>query len=1006
MTLRLSLCGTALGMLLSLPLAAEQQVITLDSATNMALAVSPDGQYLVVDLLGQLWQLPVGGGGAKPLTPPEHEARNPRFAPDGEHVLYQSYAGGQWDIWQLSLATGERRPLTSGPFDDREPDVAPDGARVVFASDRGGNYDIWTLDLNTDELSQLTSGAGEASFPSYSADGAGIVFVNRRGPRWSLELLEDGATRTLVTSSDRLRAPSWRPGGAVIAYVEHGAGWAALKLLLLGSDPVTKTLTEDEDVFGFRPAWLSGAELMYTADGGLWRRSIDAKKRQAVPLFAAITVNRPEYHRRVRNFDSGAPQPLLGIRGPSVSPNGETLAFTALGDLWLAERSGEARRLTQDPFLDIDPVFTPDGNSLVFASDRGGGMEIWQLDLDTGAARQVTRGEGSAYLPSVAPGGDQLAYLRAGRLGLWGRSDIYVGTLDGQSRLLKAALPSPSRPSWDPQGQRLLLSSLAPFSKRFREGRNQLLSIRLADGEARWQPTLGAAVLGTRGHDGPAMTADGRQITTIANGRLFVGPPGAPEALLENLEPLGRELASSPSFSANGQVLVHRQVDAMRRLDLNTGKSAPWPLALTWRRPARTEQYVIQVGRLFDGIGNRYRRHMDIHVDGRRISAVVARGTLPNPGRVIDASDLTVIPGLIDSHAHQSALAGERQGRRWLAFGVTSVREPGGDPYDALERKEAWASGQRLGPRLFFTGHLLDGPRVYYSQAAPIADRDRLVQELDRARRLGFDLVKTYVRLPDELQREAIRLAHEIGIPVSSHEVYPAALFGADAVEHLGATSRRSFNPKVSPLQRSYSDLDQILAAAGMVFTPTLALNGGFSLTVADHPELLNDPAYLALFSPAERRGLIGFLGFFGSGPPLQQRMSQLGATAARLVRSGARLTAGTDAPFIPYGLGLHVELQVLQATGLSADQVLRLATAEAALALGAHGDLGTIEAGRLADLVVLDGDPLQNIHNTLRIRAVVSDGRWLSRESLLVTPDLATNRSSSRARTPAVAQL
>ncbi len=190
-----------------------------------------------------------------------------------------------------------------------------------------------------------------------------------------------------------------------------------------------------------------------------------------------------------------------------------------------------------------------------------------------------------------------------------------------------------------------------------------------------------------------------------------------------------------------------------------------------------------------------------------------------------------------------------------------------------------------------------------------------------------------------------------------------------------------------------------------MVFTPTLALNGGFSLTVADRPELLQDPAYLALFSPAERRGLTGFLGFFGSGPPLKQRMSQLGATAARLVRSGARLTAGTDAPFIPYGLGLHVELQVLRASGLSADQVLRLATAEAALALGAHGDLGTVEAGRLADLVVLDGDPLQDINDTLRIRAVVSDGRWLSRDSLLVTPDPETTRYSPPARGSTVAQ-
>ena len=131
-----------------------------------------------------------------------------------------------------------------------------------------------------------------------------------------------------------------------------------------------------------------------------------------------------------------------------------------------------------------------------------------------------------------------------------------------------------------------------------------------------------------------------------------------------------------------------------------------------------------------------------------------------------------------------------------------------------------------------------------------------------------------------------------------------------------------------------------------------------------------------------------GFLGFFGSGPPLRARMAALSATVARLVRSGARITPGTDSPFIPYGLGLHVELQVLATSGLSNDQVLRLATAEAALALGTDADLGTVEAGRLADLVVLDGDPLADIRDTLRIKAVVADGRWLDRDSLLAAPE------------------
>ncbi len=997
MSVRQVLIALSMWLLCGAALLAEQRVLTLDSGTNMAVALSPDGRQLVVDLLGQLWRLPAAGGAAEPLTPPGHEARNPRFAPNGQQVFYEGYAGGQWDIWRLDLASGERQPLTHGPFDDREPDLAPNGDTLVFASDRSGSYDIWALDLAAGGLTQLTADPGDASFPSYSSDGRAVAFINRSGPRWSLQLLENGQTRELLASSGRLRGPAWRPGGGVIAYVEQRGDVAELKLLLLGSDQVTKTLSADEDVFGFRPAWVSAAELLYTADGGLWRRSIDLAQRRPVPLFAAITVTRPEYARRTRDFDSPDARPVLGIRAPSLAPDGESIVFTALGDLWQVDRKGRTRQVTNDVYLDIDPVFTPDGESVVFASDRGGDMQLWLLDLRSGAARQLTRGEDPAYLPAVAADGNRVAHLRATRLGLWGRSDLRISTLDGESETLVEALFSPSRPTWDPQGQRLLTATLAPYSQRFREGRNQVLSIRLADGATSWQAAPADVSLGARGHDGPVMAPNGGQIAVIADGAVFVGPRGAPDALLENLTRLEPGLANNPSFNAEGTVLAYRRVDELQRWDLDRQTGETWPIELTWQRPPRDEHYVIQVGRLFDGIGNRYRRHMDIHVQGRRISAVVPRGTLPNPPRVIDAGDSTVIPGLVDSHAHQSALAGERQGRRWLAYGITSVREPGGDPYDALERKEAWASGRRLGPRLFFTGNLLDGGRVYYAQATSIESFERLARELDRARRLQFDLVKTYVRLPDELQRQAIQLAHAAGIPVSSHEVYPAALFGADAVEHLGATSRRSFNPKVSATNRSYGDLDAILAAAGMVFTPTLGLSGGFSQAVAEHPELLVEPAYLALFSASERRALRPFLGFFGSGPPLERRLAALQATTARLVRGGVRITPGTDSPFIPYGLGLHVELQVLGTSGLGNDQVLRLATAEAALALGTHADLGTIEAGRLADMVVLDGDPLKNLLDTLRIRAVVADGRWLERDQLLKTPDNGPGEAEQR---------
>src|SRR5581483_11715453 len=118
--------------------------------------------------------------------------------------------------------------------------------------------------------------------------------------------------------------------------------------------------------------------------------------------------------------------------------------------------------------------------------------------------------------------------------------------------------------------------------------------------------------------------------------------------------------------------------------------------------------------------------------------------------------------------------------------------------------------------------------------------------ELDRAQRLDYDLLKTYVRLPDLLQRRAIEGAHRIGIPTSSHEIYPAALSGTDSVEHTGATSRRGYSPKQSGLGRAYDDVIQIIAKSHMTITPTVAL-GGYQAAVADDPSLLSDPRMIDL---------------------------------------------------------------------------------------------------------------------------------------------------------------
>jgi len=665
---------------------------------------------------------------------------------------------------------------------------------------------------------------------------------------------------------------------------------------------------------------------------------------------------------------------------------------------WLLDSRGRTTQLTDDRFVDIDPLPHPDGERILFASDRGGTMQLWSLSLKDGDPEQLTDVQGAVYAPAISPDGLKVAFLETQGRNVWGPVALHTLSLqDGTLRKLAPALFSPGRPSWL-SPQRLVTTTLAGLSNRFREGANQVIQFNVDSGEQQIFPFAESIEVGTRINHGPEVNPSGTRVAAAtAAGMtlhdLVAQPAAAPQ--VPGIAPV------APSFDQNGR-LTYLDIDGLKTLDPDTQELKTWPLALQWKIPSQESELVIQAGRVFEGFGTRYRRHVDIHLRGQRIVAVVPRGSLPNPERVIDAQDLTIVPGLIDMHAHQSAVWGEKLGRLWLAFGITSVREPGADPYDALERRESWDSGKRLGPRLFFAGELLDGDRIYYGQSLSLLDRGQIDAQLQRAKHLDYDLLKTYVRLPHAQQRYVIDQAHSLGIPVSSHEVFPAAFFGGDGVEHLGATSRRSFNPKVSFGQKTYADVSGVLAASKMVFTPTLATLGGMAWLARKDPSLLRDPTYLAFYPRANQQAVQAILRFFANSRDFDRRNQLLLATIASVARKGGRVVAGTDAPFVPYGLGLHAELQLFHAAGLPTDQVLRMATADAATALGYAQDLGTIEAGKLADFLVVDGDPLADLtHLRRRLKAVVKGGLWLDRRQLIDSVDAVYGGAETRPAEP-----
>jgi imidazolonepropionase-like amidohydrolase len=452
------------------------------------------------------------------------------------------------------------------------------------------------------------------------------------------------------------------------------------------------------------------------------------------------------------------------------------------------------------------------------------------------------------------------------------------------------------------------------------------------------------------------------------------------------LRELSTELAESPTWTGDSRHILYQTDDRLKLVDVIDGSTKEIDPGLTWTPKTTSSTTVIHAGRLWDGTSPSARENVDIVLDGTRIKSVEPHRAALHTGDVVDASNQTVVPGLIEIHSHLTRAYGDALGRIFLSWGITTVRSPAGDPFETAEEREAIESGVRIGPRLFGAGNPIDGTRIYYPGGTTIDGGAQLTEQLERAGRLQYDLMKTYVRLPDLLQKRVVEEAHRRGLPVTSHELYPAVAFGADGVEHLRGTSRRGYSPKQSQLDRSYGDVIALIAASGMTITPTIGIQGGFQLqTITDH-SWLDDPR-MALYPPSALAGSRALVAQPHSERELEQRSALVKATEStvyNIVQAGGHVTAGTDAPINPYGLAFLMELEQYSHAGLTPLQVLRTATVENARALGAAGDLGTIEPGRLADLVIVDGNPLTNIRDLRRVKKVVKDGVVYDEASLV----------------------
>ncbi len=991
---------TGVFLILAAPASSKEIRLTLREGTNFAAARSAlDGSFFL-DLQGTLWRLAAEGGKATAMTDGLGDDRLPDVSRDGSRVVFQSYRNGTWDIWSIAADGSSAAALTEGPADDREPVLSPDFSRVAFSSDRSGNYDVWIQDLSTTELKQLTTDPAQDYMPAWSAAGDEVVFVSDRTPNrtpglFRIKVEGDGAAVPLAELEGNVSSPSVSPDGKHVAFrvltvgptgadaMARAAEASRLAVVPLGGGE-PRFLDTPEDVFPFRPQWSGSKEIVYTAFGSLWRQSLEERGEAVkIPFEAEVVLDRPAYLRRPADFPkSRERRPVRGLVRPVVSPDHSRIVYAALGDLFLVStEGGDPAPLTRDEALDTDPHWAPDSRSIVFASDRAGTMDLWIKDVEappSAGERRLTTSLGAELSPAWSPDGKNIAYVDHD-------SRLHVVGIQGEAdRALTEARRGVGIPTWSSDSRHVALSVHVPLSTRFREGYNRILVVDTTSGESR-QLAEPDRSIGVRDGDGPVWRPDGGALAFAMDGGLWTLPVTPDGEIAGRPKQVAGEVVDFPSWSGDGKKIVFLGAEGLTEVAVATGDVRKIEVQHEFEVTSAEGRLLIQNVRIVDGTGAPARDGMDVAIEGDRIARVEPTGgEVAKDVRVVSGEGKTLIPGLIEMHTHLGLPAwGSGQGKVWLAYGITSLRTPADALYRVIEERESIRAGRRAGPRIFYTGATLDGDRIYYSGALALNDGEELEQEMKRAVSLGYDLVKTYVRLPDPLQKEAIEKAHAEGIFVTSHEVYPAVGYGVDGIEHLSGTSRRGFSPKLTQLRRTYDDVVELIARSGVYFTPTVLLQGGYALALAREPDLLDEARFQALFPPFVQES---FRSRLQAGDAFASRevVAPVFATIGEIHRRGGRVIAGTDSPIIPYGLSLLLEIEQLSEAGLGPMAALESATRVAAEALGAGSDLGTIEPGKIADLVLLGADPLEDIKNLRKTERVVVNGRLVTIDQLL----------------------
>lgn len=964
--------------------------IRVNEGTNLGLDLSPDGRNIVVDMLGQLWLIPANGGNARAITDAVRdvaEDNDPSFSPDGKSVVFRAERNGRTGLFLLDVATGAIKQLTqlSVPESfDGEAAWSPDGRSIAFSraippdTKAGTRWHFVVMVLNiasgdARELAVTGIEKPQLRTPVWTSGGKDIAFValktraEQSGRVWVVPAV-GGAARAVTDETVAVRSPVFSADGRRVAYfADDSDGRTQLWVRAMdGGQPVR--LTNETDVTPTRVRWIrNDDELLYTANGRLWTVSANGGNPNEIKFTAELSITRPKRDLPQARFpEPGRREPARGFMGLAISPDGKRIGMLALGKLWIIPVGGSPKAVADVPFDAANFSWSPNGAEVAWTSGVAYKEDIFATDIKTGSTRQVTSLPGRESFPVYSPDGRNLAFVHAptqedANLRIVDAKAVNVTDVAQTRDLGSIGTSWTCTPQWSPDSDGLLVCGGTDAAQL---------------GKATFVPLTGPRQAITHFPEAPIFLnwTPQHRIVYCRHDRLWQAGFDR-TGMTSDPQPLGENAAMYSSTSKDGSVLFFSDVGLRLRVANGTEQKIGFPLSYTSPVAGNT---LIKNVRIIDGTGAPLTTPRDILIEKGRISKIVPTGSISAGGaKVVDAGGRIVMPGLMDLHAHTyrpDLLPG------YPYFGVTTIRDQGSSMGPLVSYANDIAAGVLTGPRVSYGGFQFYSDWAFDEEQGrgiePEADPNHINRSVALLAAFGAQHIKTRTFRRWDINAKMIKEAHRLGMRATGHcsHLLPLIAAGMDAKEHIGSCEERGDT-------HVYDDIIQLFKAAGVNVVPTISY---FELAVrlSGNKDALGPDTELAPFMPE----LNNFGWMFEIDSEYRKMWlkwnKNAGLDTTKLWKAGINLGTGTDIWQLP--VGVHWELERLVDAGMSPIEAIHAATGASAKILGAEKDIGTIEVGKWADLIILDADPLADIRNTRRIWQVFRSGAIVDRAAIL----------------------